>query len=284
MTHTAVHCCLLAELAPLATSQIMLLHMMALAMLSGPAAVPLRARAGPVVGKLRPRLSAEISSSKWSIGTETMDRNLTIYANYQAFLPPLGAKRARLQCGWGRCDLTGTGAPYNWGWLDEAVFGLAAMGIKPWLELSYGNSHYKGGGTNGPGATVPNSLFALEAWAVWVTAVAERYANVTDEFELWNEPSLSKANYLPYATLAAVTCRALHAAHVDDPQWKPLMFYGVMNGGYAGAGPAFLDGTLPLLEQQLASSGSGLRLADCVAAVTCECRNDHASLPCDDAI
>ena len=83
---------------------------------------------GPVVGKLRPRLSAEIASSKWSIGTETMDRNLTIFADYESYLPPLGAKRARLQCGWGRCDLTGTGAPYNWAWLDEAVHGLSAMG------------------------------------------------------------------------------------------------------------------------------------------------------------
>ena len=72
------------------------------------------------------------------------------------------------------------GAPYNWAWLDEPVFGLAAMGVKPWLELSYGNSHYEGGGTNGPGASVPNSTVALTAWAAWVTAVAERYANVTD--------------------------------------------------------------------------------------------------------
>eukprot|EP01047_Picozoa_sp_COSAG01_P069194 COSAG01_NODE_10171_length_2231_cov_4.033302_2_plen_174_part_00 len=143
------------------------------------------ARRGPVLGKLSPRLSSDISGSKWSIGTETMDRNLTLFASYAPHLPPLGAKRARLQCGWGRCDSTGRGAPYNWDWLDEAVYGLADMGIKPWLELSYGNSRYRGGGTNGPGAAVPNSSVALAAWADWVSAVAERYANVTDEFEIW---------------------------------------------------------------------------------------------------
>jgi hypothetical protein len=154
--------------------QMLLLAVLALA----PAA---RTTRGPaVLGRLRPRLSSEIASSKWSIGAETMDRNLTVWSDYDSYLPPLGAKRARLQCGWGRCDRTGNGAPYNWAWLDEPVFGLAAMGVKPWLELSYGNSHYAGGGTNGPGASVPNSTVALTAWAGWVTAVAERYANVTD--------------------------------------------------------------------------------------------------------
>ena len=73
--------------------------------------------------------------------------------------------------------------------LQDAVFGLASMGIKPWLELSYGNGHYVGGGKNGPGAAVPNSSVALQAFADWATAVAERYANVTDMFELWCGPS-----------------------------------------------------------------------------------------------
>ena len=44
------------------------------------------------------------------------------------------------------------------------MYGLAASGIKPWLELSYGNAHYAGGGANGPGAAVPNSTVALHAW------------------------------------------------------------------------------------------------------------------------
>jgi hypothetical protein len=229
---------------------------------------------GQLLGRIQWRPSDAIISSKWSIGTETMDRNLTVYDRYSAYLPPLGAKRARLQCGWGRCD-HGPGAPYNWGWLDEAVFGLAAMGIKPWLELSYGNSNYPGGGTNGPGAAVPDSTVALEAWAAWVAAVAHRYSNVTDEFELWNEPSLGPSNYLPYATLANVTCRALHQVRekAATPGWAPQIFYGTMSGGYSGAGPEFLDGTLPLLEQQLA--GSGLSLQDCIASVTYHAYSVH---------
>ena len=39
---------------------------------------------------LRPRSSHMIRASKWSVGTETMDRNLTIYNHYERFLDPLG--------------------------------------------------------------------------------------------------------------------------------------------------------------------------------------------------
>lgn len=39
---------------------------------------------------LRPRSSHMIRASKWSVGTETMDRNLTIYNNYKRFIEPLG--------------------------------------------------------------------------------------------------------------------------------------------------------------------------------------------------
>ena len=81
-----------------------------------------------------------------------------------------------------------------------------------------------------------------------------------------NEPSLAPSNYAAYATLANYTCRALHRAAVDTPGWKPRLFYGTFSGGYVSAGPPILDGSLPILKEQLA--GSGLALEDCVAAVT----------------
>ena len=74
-----------------------------------------------------------------------MDRNLTLYSQYGHFLGQTGARRARLQGGWAHCEPV-RGGPYNWPWLDEAVFGVAAQGIKPWVEFSYGNPAY------GPGA------------------------------------------------------------------------------------------------------------------------------------
>jgi hypothetical protein len=82
-----------------------------------------------------------------------------------------------MQGGWARCDPNGTG-DFNWGWLDEAVLGAAAVGVKPWIELSYGNPAYVGGGGNGPGAGVPTSDAALAGWSRWVTAMATRYTGV----------------------------------------------------------------------------------------------------------
>ena len=148
-----------------------------------------RAPEGPpqFLGKLVARPSSAIASNKWSVGVETQDRNLTIWDNFERFLEPLGAKRGRLQGGWHRCDPNGTAGStgeYEWAWLDQAVFGLHEKGIKPWIELSYGNAKYPGGGGDGPGAWIPNSTVALAAFASWSQALVERYSHVTDEFEL----------------------------------------------------------------------------------------------------
>ena len=53
------------------------------------------------IGRVKSRSSSEIKKSMWSIGTETQDRNYTIYSKYEKYIAPLGAKRARLQAGWG---------------------------------------------------------------------------------------------------------------------------------------------------------------------------------------
>ena len=70
----------------------------------------------------------------------------------------------------------------------------------------YGNPAYPDGGGSGPGAGVPTSPAALAGWSRWVTAVAARYGDITNEWEIWNEPKLDATNYEPYAKLAAVTC------------------------------------------------------------------------------
>eukprot|EP00035_Acanthoeca_spectabilis_P026877 m.464571 g.464571 ORF g.464571 m.464571 type:complete len:665 (-) comp23580_c0_seq1:66-2060(-) len=218
------------------------------------------------IGTVVPHSAGEIRGSRWSVGLETQDRNYTVWDSYKAYVGPLGAKRGRLQAGWARCDPDGNGT-FNWPWLDEAVRGAAAVGVQPWIELSYGNAAYAGGGGDGPGAGVPTSAAALDGWRRWVTAVAARFHDVTNEWEVWNEPQLGPDDYQPYAKLAAVTCQALYEGTPSSAP-RPRIFYGTLSGGYASAGIPFINATLPLLAGYLAAETPALTLADCVSAVT----------------
>ncbi|MEJ1973421.1 MAG: hypothetical protein WDM96_13450 [Lacunisphaera sp.] len=119
----------------------------------------------PVRGKLKPRTAAEIGSSSWSVGAETIDRGFTNYNSFKAYLGPLGVKAIRLQAGWARTEKTS--GVYDWSWLDPIVDDAVAQGVHPWLEFSYGNPLYPGGGDTGLGGGFPSSPEALAAWDRW---------------------------------------------------------------------------------------------------------------------
>ena len=140
----------------------------------------------PFLGKIKPRLAKEIVSSSWSIGGETLDRDFAVYANYKKFLGPLGTKHIRLQAGWAKCEKKP--GVYDWAWLDEIVNDALAQGVQPWLETSYGNSIYPGGGGTGLGAGLPKSPEALRAWDAWVKALMTHFKDRVHEWEIWNEP------------------------------------------------------------------------------------------------
>jgi hypothetical protein len=143
-----------------------------------------------LVGKIKPRSAHEIASSSWSVGGETLDRDYGVYANYKKFLGPLGAKGIRLQAGWAKCEKQP--GVYDFAWIDEAVDDALAQGVQPWLQLSYGNPIYPGGGDTGLGGGFPHSPEALAAWDRWVRAIAEHYKNRVHEWEVWNEPDLNE--------------------------------------------------------------------------------------------
>ena len=82
--------------------------------------------AARLFGQVQPRHARDIVSSRFSIGAETMDRDYTIYANWREYLGPLGAKRARIQSGWAKCD-DGSGN-YRWDWLDEIIPDMVEQG------------------------------------------------------------------------------------------------------------------------------------------------------------
>ncbi|WP_375444744.1 hypothetical protein [uncultured Fibrella sp.] len=141
------------------------------------------------VGHLKTRDANAIKASTWSIGGETLDRDYTDYQSYRTYLGPLGAKRIRLQGGWSKCEkIKGT---YDFAWLDAVIPDAASRGVAPWVELSYGNPIYEGGGEAKLAGHIPTSPEALAAWDNWVRAIVTRYKDQVPEWEIWNEPDLN---------------------------------------------------------------------------------------------
>ena len=161
------------------------------------------------LGKIKPRSAKEIASSTWSIGGETLDRDFGVYANYQKYLGPLGAKGIRLQTGWAKCERTP--GIYDFAWLDEVVNDSLAQGVQPWLQVSYGNKLYPDGGGTGLGGSLPKSPLALTAWDNWVRAVVKRYQDRVSEWEVWNEPDLGPSPAEEYAEFFIRTAEIIRA-------------------------------------------------------------------------
>lgn len=143
------------------------------------------------VGTLKPRSTKEIESSRITVGCETLDRDLADFEAYKAYLPFLGVKKIRLQAGWAKCEkVKADGRPgvYDWQWLDKIIDFAVANKIEPWLEASYGNPIYEGGGAKGLLNSMPTSPAGYAAWDKWVEALVTRYKGRVKEWEIWNEP------------------------------------------------------------------------------------------------
>lgn len=172
---------------------------------TGVMAIPFRK-----LGKIVPRSSREIASSDWSIGCEVLDRDFASYAAYKSYLGPLGAKGVRLQAGWAKTESQpGT---YDWKWLDEVIDDTRAQGTQPWVQLSYGNPAYPGGGGKNIGDSGPTTPEALAAWDRWATALVRRYRDRVNEWEIWNESDIFKkmtlAQYVDLFVRSATIIRA----------------------------------------------------------------------------
>jgi hypothetical protein len=170
-----------------------------------------------VVGSIKPRSTSEITSSRITVGCETIDRDLTVWDNYKAYLPPLGVKKIRLQAGWAKCEKVK--GEYDWKWLDEIIDYAVANGMEPWLQPSYGNPIYEGGG----GINLLNSLMtseeAYKAWDRWVEALTIRYKDRVQEWEIWNEPDHPGQKISPETT-AALNIRTAEIIKRIQPEAK----------------------------------------------------------------
>ena len=163
------------------------------------------------IGRLAVRDAKDIKSSKWSVGCETMDRDYADWNAYKHLLAPLGAKHGRLFSGWAKTEQEK--GVYDFAWLDVQVREMAAMGVKPWICLSYGNPVW--GSDFRLGMRVKQVTDSPEAFAAWLrycTACVERYKDVVDEWEIWNEPF----NQGPeYAEMFYRTAKAIRAVQPE---------------------------------------------------------------------
>ncbi len=161
----------------------------------------------PASGWLETRPAKEIKSDLWSVGCETLDRDYADWDQYKRFLPELGVTRARFFSGWAKTEQEK--GVYDFTWLDRQVRECAAMGVKPWICLSYGNPVW--GSDFRLGMRVKQVTDSPEAFAAWIrycTACVERYKDVVDEWEVWNEP-FDQA--VEYAEMFYRTARAIRA-------------------------------------------------------------------------
>lgn len=183
-----------------------------------------------IVGTLKPCPVSEISSSRWTLDCGGMDREHADWRAVRGYVAPLGIGRIRQQAGWARCEKDP--GMYDFAWLDQCVFDAKKMGVDVWMELSYGNPSYAGGGGRNLNAGFPSSEEALKAWDRWVYAMAEHYKGTVVDWCIWNEPNgKTSGNSVEAATDFAVrTAKILRSVIPDariaafaltkaDPSW-----------------------------------------------------------------
>ncbi|MDR0430576.1 MAG: hypothetical protein LBH58_08900 [Tannerellaceae bacterium] len=179
-------------------------------------------------GKINPRHAKDIVTSNLWVGGETLDRDYANYEAYKKYLGPLGAKKLRLQSGWAKTEKEK--GVYDFRWLDAIVDDALSQGVRPWLQISYGNPIYEGAGTVDLGGGIPHSEEGLAAWERYAHALVTHFKGRVDEWEIWNEPDLGENKKKPelYSELfyrtgkiirelqPQATIIALSIAHLND--------------------------------------------------------------------
>jgi len=141
------------------------------------------------LGTIKPKAVGEMSASRWTLDCGGMDREHADWRAVCDYVAPLGIARIRQQAGWARCEKDP--GKYDFAWLDQVVFDAKKRGIGVWMELSYGNPAYKGGGGRQLADGFPASPEGLAAWDRWVDAMARRYRGIVRDWCIWNEPDLT---------------------------------------------------------------------------------------------
>lgn len=168
------------------------------------------------IGQLMPKTVREIKSQNLTVGCEVLDRDYADYDEYKTYLPALGMKKIRLQAGWAKTEKQK--GVYDFKWLDHIIDDALSRGMQIWLQTSYGNPIYEGGGTINLGGGMPKSEEAKEAWNRWVEAMVKHYLGKVHEWEIWNEPDLSET--IPAADIVDLNIRTAEIIKKVDPNAK----------------------------------------------------------------
>jgi polysaccharide biosynthesis protein PslG len=187
-------------------------------------------------GWLATKSSKEITSSSWSVGCETLDRDYAKFSLYKDYVGELGVKRGRLQSGWAKCEKEK--GKYNFAWLDTCVYGLAEQKVNPWICLCYGNPLY--GSDIKLGAKIFTDEKAMTAWLKYTEATVTRYKDVVKEWEIWNEPNGGNS-YPEYTSLLIKTAEVIRKVQPDAK---------IMGFSLAGVALNFAEGVFKILKEQ----------------------------------
>ena len=171
---------------------------------------------GPVMelaGRLNPLPTKCNAPGLWSIGCETLDRDYADFDKYRPWLCEIGARSARIQSGWAKCEPEA--GKYDFGWLDHIVDGLIEEGLTPWMSLGYGNPVY--GAEKSLGSRIFSDDRTMKAWRKYVNALVTRYRGKVNEWEIWNEPNLGRGNNsaADYANLVIATVAEIKKVSPD---------------------------------------------------------------------
>ncbi len=174
------------------------------------------------IGTLRQKTLSEVHNDI-SVDCGTLDRDYADYHKYKEYLEPLGVRYIRLQAGWAKTEKVK--GVYDFAWLDAIIDDAVSRGLEPWLQLSYGNPIYPGGGTIYLQGGWPTSKEAVAAWKRWARATAERYKGKVHQWEIWNEPDniVRKKGGIPseIVDLAIASARIIKSV---DPDAKIAAF------------------------------------------------------------
>ena len=193
------------------------------------------------IGVLAPKTLAEVHNDL-TVGCEVLDRDYADYHKYKEYLEALGIKKIRLQAGWAKTEKVK--GQLDFAWLDSIIDDAVSRGLEPWLETSYGNPIYEGGGTKYLAGGWPTSPEAIEAWNRWVEAMAVRYKGKVHEWEIWNEPDINRECFKDTLSLIYLQVRTAEIIRKVDPEAKIAAF------AWAGFRAKYFDRCLQLMKEQ----------------------------------